>query len=825
MSSGSLLVDASIPAGYRRALGSDPRLSQSRGTSFTSRGLHHACIVSRLRRSSLADGSSCPWARRALAQRRPADPRPRTDDPRPRRTSERQSLERFLGVLEKNPRRGTALDRVYGYHVERGTLDAFVKTLPRPASPRTRRTAPAWLILGLLEAQRGRDAAAVDGAPPGRGGPARRPAARLLPGPGAGPRRPARRRRRGLRARASPASPPRTDLLEIFQALGRVHQRAQQQRPGAGRLGPARDSSSPTTSGSRSRSPRPWPRRASSSRPCRGSRPWPGRRRDPYRQVQFRIEAAELKVRLGRPPRRSRDFEALLARAQPRELALPRGPPQDRGRLPPQRRPGRPGRLLRALDQEEPRRRRGDGPARPDPGRPGPGGRGPELARQGGQARPVAPRAAAGADRAARRRSRSSPRPPRSTRRWPRPSPNNPDLAPRLGPAAPPRHGPARGRAQGRPPRPSGGGSLDAGRRTPSPPPRSPTCSARPRWPTRRSPSTSKADRAGPDAPQYREYLGEYLPHPEAARRGPGHLAADRRRARTATPRTWAGSPRSSPASATARRPSRRWPRPAGSSPTTSTSGSSWPTCCSQLERFDDALAELDAAEQAGRRRRADARRSSSAQIKTYQAAGTLAGADRGAAKELDGRHGTPTAAALDPAGPLPRGRRQARPRRRRRSSEAIAARPESVPAWAVAGADPRGGRRPRRRGRRLPHARRARPPRRTEYLTGVAKLEARLGRRDAGAQGRPRPARRGAGQPRALPVLRRPLLPARRDRGGARRPPPGRPGQPDRPEGDPHPGRDPGRPVPHRGGDRALLAGLRPDARTSTASSASSPG
>lgn len=40
---------------------------------------------------------------------------------------QRQIAARFLTVLEKNPRRGTALDRVYGYHVEWGTLDALVK--------------------------------------------------------------------------------------------------------------------------------------------------------------------------------------------------------------------------------------------------------------------------------------------------------------------------------------------------------------------------------------------------------------------------------------------------------------------------------------------------------------------------------------------------------------------------------------------------------------------------------------------------------------------------------------------------------------------------
>ena len=34
--------------------------------------------------------------------------------------------ERFLSLVKRTPRFGTAFDRVYGFHVERGTLDDFV---------------------------------------------------------------------------------------------------------------------------------------------------------------------------------------------------------------------------------------------------------------------------------------------------------------------------------------------------------------------------------------------------------------------------------------------------------------------------------------------------------------------------------------------------------------------------------------------------------------------------------------------------------------------------------------------------------------------------
>ena len=92
-----------------------------------------------------AAGSSCPSARRALAQRRPPGrrERPRTAAAAAEDDRERQAMERFLSLLEKNPRRGTALDRVYGYHVERGTLDAFIKSLSGPVAqgPEGRRRA------------------------------------------------------------------------------------------------------------------------------------------------------------------------------------------------------------------------------------------------------------------------------------------------------------------------------------------------------------------------------------------------------------------------------------------------------------------------------------------------------------------------------------------------------------------------------------------------------------------------------------------------------------------------------------------------------------
>src|SRR5437867_11740343 len=74
---------------------------------------------------------------------------------------QRQIVERFAAVLERNPRRGTALDKIYGFHVENGSIEEFVKQLRKRVASKPD-DGTGWLILGLVESQRSRDAAAVE---------------------------------------------------------------------------------------------------------------------------------------------------------------------------------------------------------------------------------------------------------------------------------------------------------------------------------------------------------------------------------------------------------------------------------------------------------------------------------------------------------------------------------------------------------------------------------------------------------------------------------------------------------------------------------------
>ena len=53
---------------------------------------------------------------------------------------QKQIADRFMAVLARNPRRGTALDRIYSFHLENGSLEVLVaelrertvKNLPKP---------------------------------------------------------------------------------------------------------------------------------------------------------------------------------------------------------------------------------------------------------------------------------------------------------------------------------------------------------------------------------------------------------------------------------------------------------------------------------------------------------------------------------------------------------------------------------------------------------------------------------------------------------------------------------------------------------------------
>ena len=231
---------------------------------------------------------------------------------------QRQIIERFLSVLEANPRRGTALDKIYGYHIERGTLDELLKkhrdkVAGTDAAPAD--VGKSAMIVGLLESLRGQDAAAVAALQKadeklsdnalvsyylGQ--------ALVLVG----------QTEQAVAAfeRSIERQPAQADVLDVFQALGRVHQRAQRNDkaleiwnrlealfPNDARVQEQIATTLLEEGDLKSALPR-FEKLAKSTK-------------DPYRQSLFKMESAEIRVRLGESEPAIIDFEKLLGQLNP----------------------------------------------------------------------------------------------------------------------------------------------------------------------------------------------------------------------------------------------------------------------------------------------------------------------------------------------------------------------------------------------------------------------------------------------------------------------------------------------------------------------------
>ncbi len=234
----------------------------------------------------------------------------------PEEAKEQAIIERFVTVLDKNPRRGTALDKIYGYHVERGSLEGVIQTYrAKAAKAKGTEAAGAWMVVGLMESLRGQDAMAVKAFGEAESlDPASYLASYYL----------------GLSQvligqpdkaaealeRATQRKPAQADQLDVFQALGRVYQRAQKsdkalevwnrlekQFPNDARV----QEQIATTLLEEGEFAAALPRFENLAKLTK----------DKYRQSLFQMEAAEIKVRLGKGDDAKREFEKLLGQLNP----------------------------------------------------------------------------------------------------------------------------------------------------------------------------------------------------------------------------------------------------------------------------------------------------------------------------------------------------------------------------------------------------------------------------------------------------------------------------------------------------------------------------
>ncbi|GAB5406393.1 MAG: hypothetical protein Aurels2KO_46240 [Aureliella sp.] len=226
---------------------------------------------------------------------------------------ERELAKRFLTVLRRSPRLGTALDKVYGYHVGLGTLDDFAQSLEQEATEKNDGT--AWTILGMVQLQRGQDASAAD---------ALRKAEELSPD---APlvsfylgRSLVLLGEVDLAAeamqRAISKQPSRADMLQIFQELGRIYQRtgrneealavwADLEKRFPGDLGVQEQIASILAQeGAEEAARQRYTKLAEATK-------------DRFRKVEMSIRAAQLKAKLGKTDEALEDFESQLGVVNP----------------------------------------------------------------------------------------------------------------------------------------------------------------------------------------------------------------------------------------------------------------------------------------------------------------------------------------------------------------------------------------------------------------------------------------------------------------------------------------------------------------------------
>jgi len=229
---------------------------------------------------------------------------------------ERQITERFVEVLLRRPRPGTALDRVYGYHVQAGTLDQWIASLAADADAGGEPGARA-MLRGLVLLRRGSDAEAAQALADAE---AVRPddamvsyyLGKALLNVG--------RSDAAAEAlqRAIQRGPARNEALPVFTELGRLYQRSQQRDkalevwnqleatfPGDGRVG-EQIASILADEGQVEAALERYERLARTAGPA-----------DDTRSIGYQIAAAEMKRRLGQTEQALSDLEAIAGRLRP----------------------------------------------------------------------------------------------------------------------------------------------------------------------------------------------------------------------------------------------------------------------------------------------------------------------------------------------------------------------------------------------------------------------------------------------------------------------------------------------------------------------------
>lgn len=230
---------------------------------------------------------------------------------------EAQIAERFLDVLLRRPRPGTALDRVYGYHVQAGTLDQLIEDLESDDAEAGGEAGARAMLRGLLLLRRGSDAEAAESLTEADRVRTDDAMASYYLGKALlqiGKADPAAE----ALQRAIDRKPARNEALPVFTELGRLYQRARQPKkalevwnrleatfPGDSRVG-EQIASTLADEGQEEAALDRYERLAEEAGPA-----------DDPRVIGYRTAAAEMKRRLGRTDEALTDFESIASRLRP----------------------------------------------------------------------------------------------------------------------------------------------------------------------------------------------------------------------------------------------------------------------------------------------------------------------------------------------------------------------------------------------------------------------------------------------------------------------------------------------------------------------------
>ena len=231
---------------------------------------------------------------------------------------ERLIVDRFLKVLLRQPAPGTALDRVYTFHVQEGTINTFLSDLRKQAAAEEPETQGRYFLLIGLVHQLGGDAqSAIDAFKKAESLRAEDYAPSFHLGKSLNSQGETDKAAEALQ-RAIDRKPPRILALQVYSELGRLYQRSKQSEkalkvwqqlesafPGDARVS-EKIARTMYEEGDFAEALKRYENLAKRSDSAQDSR-----------AITYQVTAAELKKQLGRTDEALADFESLLTRLRP----------------------------------------------------------------------------------------------------------------------------------------------------------------------------------------------------------------------------------------------------------------------------------------------------------------------------------------------------------------------------------------------------------------------------------------------------------------------------------------------------------------------------